>query len=105
MSNGPACSRKQAALNRHQPPGRRPFGSSDLSPTVFQTLRCAQSLQQLADAKLRLDNEPSAAAHLGEASALLEQTELPGNIARFQDRFADRLKSRRSELRSGSNFE
>ena len=65
--------------------------------TIYQ-IACAQSLQQLAEAEHRTGLDSLARDHLDEAIAVVQQTELPEDVARFMDRFADRLQKRRTDI-------
>jgi len=65
--------------------------------TIYQ-IACAQSLQQLADAEHKTGRDSQARNHLDEAIGVVQQIELPENVARFMDRFALRLQQRRADI-------
>jgi eukaryotic-like serine/threonine-protein kinase len=65
--------------------------------TIYR-IACAQSLQQLAEAEHRTGLDSLARDHLDEAIAVVQETELPEDVAKFMDRFAVRLQQRRTDI-------
>lgn len=75
---------------------QRPLAARFPGVTLYR-VACAQSLQQVAQIERQLGNDAAAEQHLQEAIALLEETQLTGDLNRFLDRFIDRLESRKAE--------
>ena len=65
--------------------------------TIYR-IACAQSLQQLAEAEHRTGLHSLARGHLDEAIAVVQETQLPEDVARFMDRFEVRLQQRRADI-------